>query len=293
MNSWFEKLVGKENISDEIVDREVYGTDGSQVQGNASKVIWVSNAKQVHQIVLYAKRNKMDIVPRGAGTSLVGGVVPFNSIVIDFTKMDKIIIGKDYAIVEPGVVLDDLNSKLKDKFFPIIPENSGVCTIGGMCGVNAFGIYERKYGRMKDWVSEVEMIDGNGKSRKYGNEVLGMEGIIGVITRVKLRLVDKIVEKSMSVFKFQQVEDAIGKISSLKFNKNILSIEFISASAAVLSGLETKHYVIVQYVGLEGEIKDNQEMERILGIRRGVFKNVAEKGFTYVEDASLATFLSY
>lgn len=287
MLTWFEKLVGKENISDEIIDLEVYSSDASSVKGNTNKVVWVNSTKQVHHIVLYAKRNKLDIVPRGAGTSLVGGVVPFNSIVIDFTKMNKLLIQKDYVIAEPGVILDDLNKRLDNKFFPIIPEDSAVCTIGGMCGVNSSGIYEKKYGRMKDWVLEVEMVDGNGKLGKYGNEVIGKEGVIGVITKVKLRLADKIHERSLSVFKFQKIEDAVNKISSLKFNKNILAMEFISASAAILSGLEARHYIILEYDGLEGELKDNAEIERVWGIRKGVFKNLASKGFIHIEDASL------
>ena len=289
MNTWFEKLVGKENISDEIIDIEVYSTDGSQIKGKANKVIWVNNEREVHQIVLYARRNRMDVVARGAGTNLVGSVVPFNSIVIDFTKMNKINIGKDFAIVEPGVILDDLNNSLNDKFFPIIPENSSVCTIGGMCGMNSTGIYERKYGRMRDWIIEVEMIDGNGKLRKFGNEVIGMEGILGIITKIKIKLTDKIIERSMNILKFQSIEDAVNRLLNLKFNKDVLAIEFISASAAILNGLEAKHYLIVEYDGLEGEIKDLNEIERIWKIRKNVFSRLAERGFTFIEDASLPT----
>ena len=285
MNSWFEKLVGKENISDDAVDREAYSTDGSQIRGNAQMVLWVNNTKEVHHILLYAKRNKMDVVPRGAGTSHVGGTVPFNSIVIDFSKMNNFIIEKDRVIAEPGVILDHLNNCLGDKFFPIIPENSAVCTIGGMCGINATGIYERKYGRMSDWIEEVEMIDGLGRLRKYGNEVIGTEGVVGVITKVTLKLTDKIIENSMDIFKFQKIEDVVSKLAHVQFHKNILAIEFISLSAAILSGLEAKHYLIIEYEGLEGDIKDYDEIRRICTIRKNVFQHLAEKGFIYREDA--------
>ena len=83
--TWFEKLVGKENISDEIIDREIYSTDGSQIKGRADKVIWVTDVKQVHQIVLYARRHEKPITARGAGTNLVGATVPFDALVVDFT----------------------------------------------------------------------------------------------------------------------------------------------------------------------------------------------------------------
>ncbi len=287
MISWFEKLVGKENISDEIVDREVYSTDASQVKGNARKVIWVNNEEQIQQIIVYARRNKLDIVPRGAGTNLVGAVVPFNSIVIDFTKMNKLIIQKDHVIVEPGVILDEINSRLDDKFFPIIPENSSVCTIGGMCGINSAGLYSIRYGRMKEWVIGVDMIDGRGKIKKCGNEVIGMEGILGIITKVKLKLADKVIERSMDLFKFNKIEELIERLVGLKSYKNIIAIEFISASAAVIAGLEARHHVIIEYDSLDGEIKDYNEIERIWKIRKGLFKKLAEKGFVYLEDPLL------
>ncbi len=288
MNLWFEKLVGKENISSDVVDCEVYSTDGSQIRGTTHNVLWVNTAQEVHQIVLYAKRNKMDLVPRGAGTSLVGGTVPFNSLVIDFTKMDRFTIKDDRVIAEPGVVLDHLNSCLRDKFFPIIPENSAVCTIGGMCGINATGIYERKYGRMSDWVEDVEMIDGTGKLRTYGNEVLGTEGIIGVITKVTLKLAEIIIERSMDIFKCETIEEVVDKLAHLQFHKHILAIEFISLRAATLCGLETKYYLVLEYDGLEGDIKDYDEIQRIRAIRKNVFRRLAEKGFVYREDASFS-----
>jgi len=290
MISWLEKLVGKENVSDEIIEREVYSTDASQIKGKTDKVIWPETVKHIHQIVLYTRRNKKNIVLRGAGTNFVGSVVPQNSLVLDFTKMNKILsFTKDSVVVEPGVVLDDLNEFLqkRNKFFPVVPEDSAVCTIGGMCGVNSFSIYEKKFGRMKDWVLEVEMIDGHGKLRRQGNEVIGFEGILGIITKVKLKIIDKIIEKSMNVFKCANIEEALSKVSSLRDNPECISVEFISPTAALLSGLEHKAYLIVEYLGFEGEIMDEQEMRRIWSIRKDVFHKLASKGFTLLEDPSL------
>ena len=289
MTSWFEQLVGKENISDELIDLEVYSTDGSQIKGKADKVLWVTDAEQVHQIILYARRNKQAIVPRGAGTSLVGGVVPFDAIVMDFAKMNKILsIQKYYAEVEPGVVFSDLNNRLGDMFFPVVPEDGNICTIGGMCGINSSGFYEKRYGRMKDWILGIEMIDGTGKLRKCGNEVIGTEGLLGAITKIKLKLTDRVFEKSMDVFTFSTIEEMLSKVSDLKFNKEVLAIEYISVSAAILSGLENKHYLIVEYEGLNGKITEAKEIEKIWQIRKGVYKKLASKGFTFLEDPSVS-----
>ena len=296
---WFENLLGKENVSDEIVDREVYSTDGSQIKGRCDKIIWATETKHLHQIVLYARRNKLNLVPRGAGTNLVGCCVPDNSIVVDFTKMNKILaLTNNYVVVEPGVVLDDLNNTLRDKLFPILPEDSSSCTIGGMIGINSSGFYEKKYGRMKDWVLEVEMIDGNGRLKTYDNRVVGKEGILGLITNVKLKIIDKVNEKSMNVFKFLNITDALNKVSELKRNEEVTAIEFINIDAARLIGLEEKYYLIVEYIGLEGGVKENSEMNRLWNIRKKVFNKLATNGFVFLEDPlipyeNMAEFLGY
>lgn len=298
--TWFENLVGKENVSDEIVDREVYSTDGSGIKGRCDKVIWATGEiKHLHQIVLYAKRNKLDIVSRGAGTNLSGCCVPDNSIVIDFSKMNKILaLTSNYVVVEPGVVLDDLNFVLGDKFFPIQPEDSMSCTIGGMVGINSTGFYEKKYGRMKDWVLEVEMIDGNGRLKNYDNKVVGREGILGLITKVKLKIIDKVNEKSMNVFKYDKITDVLNKVNELKNNNEVIAIEFINLNAAKLAGLEERYYLIVEYIGFEGGVKDINEMGRLWHIRKKIFHKLASNGYIYLEDPlipyeNLAEFLYY
>ncbi|MEK6952934.1 MAG: FAD-binding oxidoreductase [Nanoarchaeota archaeon] len=297
--TWFENLVGKENVSDEIVDREVYSTDASQIKGRCDKVIWATEVKHLHQIVLYAKRNKLNLIPRGAGTNLVGSCVPDNSVVIDFSKMNKIIaLTSNYVVVEPGVVLDDLNSVLRDKFFPIQPEDSATCTIGGMIGINSTGFYEKKYGRMKDWVLEVEMIDGNGRLKTYDNKVVGKEGILGLITSVKLKITDKINERSMNVFKYDKLTDVLNKVNELKNNQEVIAIEFIDLNAAKLAGLEERYYLIVEYLGFEGGVRDLNEIGRLWHIRKKIFHKLAINGYVYLEDPlipqeNLSEFLYY
>ncbi len=283
--SWFERLVGKENISDEIIDREVYSTDGSRIQGKTSKIVWVTNAEQVHQIVLYARRNAISIVPRGAGTSPVGSAIPFDALVIDFTNMNKTEhIGKDFITVEPGIICEEVNKVLKDKFFPIIPEDAAVCTIGGMCGVNSSSIYQKRFGKMKDFVLEVDMIDGHGRLRKYGNEVIGTEGILGIITKVKLRIINKITERSMDLLKFDKIQGAIEKIFATLNNQEAIAVDYIGQYPASLIGLEKKYHLIVEYIGLEGHIKDHTDMERIEKIRKNIFNKLASQDFVYRED---------
>lgn len=282
---WFEKVVGKENLSESEIDKHVYSTDSSQIQGKANKILWVTTPKQAQEIVLYAKRHNMNIVPRGAGTSLSGNTIPINSLIIDFTKMNKILkIEDDYVIVEPGVVLDDLNNALKDKFLPIVPEDSSVCTIGGMIGINSSGIYEKKFGKIKDWVLGIEMINGVGRVKQYNNEIVGTEGILGLITKIKLRLAPKIYEKSLDVLKYNKIAEVVEKVSSLKGNREAIAVEYISKMAAQLIGLESKYHLIVEYSDQEGDSKDLLEIERIWNIRKNVFPKLAQNDYTILQD---------
>jgi hypothetical protein len=64
------------------------------------------------------KLSEEDIIPRGSGTSFTGAVIPKNSIIVDFSNMDKIIevnILKKTVTLEPGVLLSDLNEELEEK----------------------------------------------------------------------------------------------------------------------------------------------------------------------------------
>ena len=206
MKNFFEKVVGSENVTEEIADKEVYGSDASRIKGSARIVVWVENAKQVHKIVLFAKRNKVNIVARGAGSNLVGSAVPDNSIVIDFSKMNKILqVGKDYAIVQPGIIIDELNSKLKNKMFPIVPFSSDIATIGGLVSMNSGSPRSFKYGRANNWVLSADVIDGSGRTKGMkGEEICGSEGCLGLITKLKIKLTDKITKVSYELFGFNE-----------------------------------------------------------------------------------------
>lgn len=283
----FEKIVGKENVSEERADKEVYAVDSSRINGNTNLVIWPTEAKQIHQIILFAKRVKLNLIPRGGGTNLVGSTIPNNAIVMDLSKMNKILeIGSNYIVVEPGVIVDDLNKKLKYKCFPIVPYSGGIATIGGMISTNAGCPRSLKYGRMKDWVEEVEIIDGTGRKRTL-NEVVGREGTLGIIISAKLKLADKLTNTDIDVFKFESVEELAEKVMKLKNDKNIISMEFINELAAKLNDLDEKNYLFVEYEFKENVTKDDTRIEIILEKRKNIANNIIANGYFVEEDITI------
>ena len=97
----------------------------------------------------------MIVTPRGGGTSQCGQTVN-DGIVIDFSKHLNRIVSLDVenrsCVVEPGIVLDDLNRQLKKHglWFPVDVSTASRATIGGMAGNNSCGGRSLRYGTMRD-----------------------------------------------------------------------------------------------------------------------------------------------
>lgn len=202
------QIVGNDNVSVEEAELLIHGVDayaGKIVKPDV--VVWPDSAEQISQIVKYANSRRLPVVPRGAGSSLSGNVVPVkHGIVISFRRMNKILKILDHdmqVVVQPGVVIDDLNSALKsvNLFFPPDPASSSVCTIGGMVANNASGLGAVKYGVTRDYVLKLEVVLPDGKILHIGSNAIksstgydlvglfvGAEGTLGIVTEITLSL---------------------------------------------------------------------------------------------------------
>src|SRR3989344_7242518 len=151
-----------------------YETDASRLIGKAEKVFFPRRAEEIQNII---KTSNLDIVPRGGGTSQIGGTIPNNSIIVDMNKMNKILNfdpKKRIIEVEAGINVKELNEKLNyiNFEFPIRPLNE-TSTIGGMAAINTFNRRGMKYGRIKDWIEEIEFVNGRGELMKTSKADLG------------------------------------------------------------------------------------------------------------------------
>ena len=231
------QTLGKENVDNSQAALISYSTDASRAPGQTKAVAFPTSLEEVKKIMLYASRMNLDIVPRAGGTGLSGAVVPNNSIVIDFSKMNKIIkidTKNLTCIVEPGVVLDNLNKKLEkhDLLFPVLPSSHTVCQIGGMIGTNAGGRRALKYGQMEKWVEELEIIDGTRKVWKIKKKdimnFIGKQGTTGVITKVKLKLIEPIKDTTVSFLTLNNMNAVIEKIKELRIHSTLTTLEYIN-----------------------------------------------------------------
>ena len=149
--------------------RALYSTDASLYQINPVGVVIPRTKADVQRTVQICYENDVPILPRGGGTSLAGQTVG-RAVIIDFSKyMNQIIEvneAEHWARVEPGIVLDELNSQLKPYGLMYAPDvaTSSRANVGGTIGNNSAGSHSVIYGKTIDHVMELELILSNGES---------------------------------------------------------------------------------------------------------------------------------
>ena len=155
--------------------RELFATDASSYRIVPIGVVFPKHADDVQRIVDLTARDRIALLPRGGGTSL-GGQTVGEAVVIDFSKyMNRVLeVSTDdrdaWARVQPGVVLDNLDTALRPSGFMFGPEvsPSSQATLGGMVGNNSCGSRSIRYGKMVDHVVELRGVLENGTPFAFG-----------------------------------------------------------------------------------------------------------------------------
>ncbi|MGY9059131.1 MAG: FAD-binding and (Fe-S)-binding domain-containing protein, partial [Candidatus Puniceispirillales bacterium] len=171
-----EKL--KKNTTAEIFydnfTRGRYSTDASIYQMMPHGVLIPKTKSDIVETINFAREAKIPLLARGGGTSQCGQTVN-QAIVIDNSKFLNKILHFDkekmICIVEPGIVLDELNRFLKPYklWFPVDVSTSSRATIGGMAGNNSCGGRSIRYGMMRDNVIGIEAILHDGSTYNFEN----------------------------------------------------------------------------------------------------------------------------
>jgi FAD/FMN-containing dehydrogenase len=164
-----EDVIGSDYVTDEDFMKAAYSrnVDPAFPDRWADVIVRPETAEEISSIVKIANKYKIPIVPRGGGADLVGGAATEGGILMDLTRMNKIIEinEKDfYCFVEAGITWGELNSELikKDVTLGIIGPGSGFsATIGGGLSNNTAGFGSTKYGLITDNCLGVEVVLGN------------------------------------------------------------------------------------------------------------------------------------
>ncbi len=183
------------------------GKDESHVGGVPLAAVRPADPDDVVDLVRWARRHRVALVPRGAGTSLDGESATLDGgVVVDLSgwnEVTEVSAGARSVRVGPGVVNLDLQRALRPYglFYPPNPGSWATSTVGGNVGTNASGPRSYGYGPTRRWVREIEAVLGTGERVRLGSRAekrsvgpdllqlfVGSEGTLGIATELTLRL---------------------------------------------------------------------------------------------------------
>ena len=190
MDSSWQEQIGKETgcaFRFDETARVLYSTDASIYEIEPLGVAYPAHADHVSRILRFAYERGLSVTPRGGGTSL-GGQAVGRSIQVDFSRhMNRILevnVEERWARIQPGVVLDELNARLKPLGLLFAPDvsPSNRANVGGMIGNNSCGSHSIIYGKTIDHVLELDVVLSDGTRtvfRPVGDREFGEKAALG------------------------------------------------------------------------------------------------------------------
>ncbi len=220
-------LVPGEGVVAAPAQMRVYETDALSAYRQVPLVVVLpETVGQVSAVLRYAHEHGIKVVPRGAGTSLSGGSLPVaDGIVLGLSKFNRIL-DIDYenrcAVVQPGVTNLAITRAVEGRGFYYAPDPSSqiACSIGGNVAENSGGVHCLKYGLTANNVLGIEVVLVTGEVVRLGGKHLdsegydllgimtGSEGMLGVVTEVTVRILQKPETARAVMVGFPTSEDA-------------------------------------------------------------------------------------
>lgn len=247
-----ESIVGPDWVVDEMAQMRDYITDETPepVRPDFEEdviVVKPKNTAQISEILKYANKKSLPVVPRGGGTGLCGGAIPVKpSVILSLERLNEVLeIDEDNFTVtcEAGVPLEKLFERLEESdslFFPPHPGDEGA-HVGGLAIENAGGARAVKYGVLRNFVKGMEVVLPTGDIVELGGKVIknntgldllhllvGSEGILGIVGKVTLRLYPRPKKNVSLVVPYENRRDAINTVPKILQQGMIpLSIEYM------------------------------------------------------------------
>ncbi|MFB3135492.1 MAG: FAD-binding protein, partial [Rhodospirillales bacterium] len=204
------KIVPGEGVIVDEDELRVYECDGLSAYRQLPLVVVLpETTAQVSAILSFCLAEGVKIVPRGAGTSLAGGTLPLaDGVTVGLGKFNRIL-DIDYenrvVVAQSGVTNLGISDAVRHRGFYYAPDPSSqiACSIGGNVSTNSGGVHSLKYGLTTNNLLGLEMVLINGEVVHLGGKHLdseaydllglmtGSEGLLGIITEVTVRILQK------------------------------------------------------------------------------------------------------
>jgi len=245
----------KNEVSCKITEEEsllkTYGSDWTrEFVPNPLAIVFPKSVEDIRNIIIFANRHSLPLVPSGGRTGLSGGAVASEKeLVVSLDKMNKII---DFnqtdrlLTVQAGVTTQEIQEFAEENnlFYPIDLSSKGSSQIGGNIATNAGGLHVIRYGLTRNWVKGLIVITGNADVVELNKGLtknatgydlkdlfIGSEGTLGIICEATLELTNKPRESVNLLLSVSDISKSGEILSIFRNNFTLNAFEFFSDSA--------------------------------------------------------------
>jgi glycolate oxidase subunit GlcD len=278
-------------ILTEAAELEKYGRDWTRVHTpKARAVFFPESTEEVSEIVKWARKNKIALVPSGGRTGLSGGAVAYQGeVVVSLERMNKLLDLNEVdrtLSCEAGMITENLQKTVEAKgyFFPVDLASRGSCQIGGNIATNAGGTKVIRYGHIRNWVRKLKVVTGTGEilnlhrglikdnsGYDLKHLLIASEGSLGLITEATLEVTTIPQNLTVVLLASSKLESALEILVAFRKVVDLTAFEFFTDRALryVLDSTDlsppfsTEHPF---YILLEFENKDAGVMDKVLEV---------------------------
>ncbi len=274
LHAQLAEIVGSDYVIGDFAGLGVYQLDASDeaVTGrhNPDAVVLPATTGEVAQVVKIARQHDIPVIARGSGTGLAGGAIATRGGVLVVTArmnaIEEVNLEDRYAVVQPGVINQDLGDHLAKLGYVYAPDPSSqrVCSIGGNIANNSGGPHCLKYGVTVNHILGIEMVLSDGEIAWFGGSsaeqpgadltglIVGSEGTFGIVTKAMLRISPRPAASGVVLAAFDSIHQAS------------LAVSATIAAGVVPSALEMMDRVTISAVEMGGSAGYPRDAEGVL-----------------------------
>ena len=246
-------------------------------------VLIPNNTDEISVALKFCNEHRIPVTTRGAGTGLSGAALPVQGgLVISTEKLNRILeidTQNHTATVEPGVINAVLKNAVAEYglYYPPDPASLGSSTLGGNVAHSAGGPKAVKYGITRDYIMNLEVVLANGEIIWTGANTLknstgfnlthlfiGSEGLLGVITKIVVKLVPLPTQELLMLAAFENIFQCAEAVNQVMLSSvKPAAIEFMETSGIEISSNAThtnfpfianaQAYLLFAFDGFEDE----------------------------------------
>jgi glycolate oxidase len=262
-------IVGDGNVITSHADLEKYSHDETEdLSYYPEVVVKPRSAEEVSALLKLCNEQLIPVTPRGAGTGLSGGALSvMGGLLISMERFDSILAIDEQnlqATVEPGVITEIFMNAVAEKglLYPVDPASKGSCFIGGNVAHGSGGPRVVKYGTIREYILNLEVVLPSGdiiwtgaNTLKYASGynltqlMIGAEGTLGIITKIVAKLIPHPTNDALMLASFPSNESACAAVSAI-FRAGIMpsAVEFMERKCIEW---------VKAYNGIQFDLKDD------------------------------------